>query len=411
MLPAALGALGALLLSAALASPPSPPRAPACAPDDAGLTLPAGFCASLVGQGLGAVRHLVAAPNGDLFVAVEGGSGGVLALRDADGDGAAEVQKRFGPGGGTGIALANGFLYFATADRVIRWPWAEGQLEPAGDFEVIVHNLPVGGHRAKPIVVASGDRLFVDMGSLTNSCQKQDRAAKSPGNDPCTELEQRAGVWLFSASKPNQGPADGQRWATGLRNPEALAIEPRTGVLWGATHGRDQLGQNWGFTDEESAENPAEEFGPIERGADYGWPYCYFDPRAKRKVLAPEYGGDGKKTDRCTERTMPAVGFPAHWAPLALAFYQGSTFGPEYAGGAFLAFHGSWNRAPMPQAGYRLVFVPMRDGKVAGDWRTFASPRGDPTGLRASGVAVGPDGSLYLAADAQGKIWRIVRRS
>jgi glucose/arabinose dehydrogenase len=189
----------------------------------------------------------------------------------------------------------------------------------------------------------------------------------------------------------------------------ALAVEPGTGQLYAAMHGRDQLGENWGFTDAQSAELPAEEFMQVDAGDDFGWPYCYYDWQQKLLVLAPEYGGDGKTVGRCASRKPPLIGFPGHWAPMAIAFYGGSLFPAKYRGGAFIAFHGSWNRAPLPQQGYRVVFVPFAaPGKPAGDYQTFATSEKGPTSLRPAGLAVGPDGSLYIADQSSGTIWRVM---
>ena len=174
----------------------------------------------------------------------------------------------------------------------------------------------------------------------------------------------------------------------------ATAVD-RNGTLYAAPHGRDQLGQNWGFSDTQNAELPAEEFMQVNAGDDFGWPYCYYSNDQKKKVLAPEYGGDGQKVGRCTSAKDPVMAFPGHWAPLALAFYGGGRFGPKYKGGLFAAFHGSWTRAPLPQAGYQVVFVPFANRRPSGEYSTFATAKAGPTGLRASGLAVGPDGSIY----------------
>jgi glucose/arabinose dehydrogenase len=399
-----------LLLACATASaaPAAPPSRQRCAPGNAGLTLPFGFCATLFAENVGAVRHLTVAPNGDVFVAVEGRGGGVLALRDTNGDGRADLTRRFGPGGGTGIALDSAHLYFATASKVIRWRWKPSQLEPDDASETIVTGLPTGGHRAKTILLAPGNRLYVNLGSASNSCQERDRSPHSPGKDPCPELDTRAGIWQFAADRVGQREADGVRIATGLRNAMALALQPGTGALFAATHGRDQLGENWGYSDELNAELPAEEFVQLERGDHFGWPYCYYDPLQGLKVVAPEYGGDGKTVGRCAAAKKPLLGFPAHWAPMALAFYAASQFPPAYRDGVFIAFHGSWNRAPLPQAGFRVVFIPFVRNRPAGGYSTFAADAGSPTGLRASGVAVGSDGSVYISADGNGKIWKVM---
>lgn len=384
------------------------PAPPPCAPDNAGLALAPGLCASALATDAGPVRHLVAAPNGDVYAAVEGGSGGVLVLRDADGDGTAEIREKFGEGGGTGIALGDGWLYFARADRVLRWKWTVGQLRPEGEAQVVVSGLPTGGHGAKTIAL-KGDQLFVNVGSRSNSCQQADRTERSMGVDPCPELPQRAGIWVFSASRTDQKPADGRRWATGLRNATAIAVHPGTGMLWAGTHGRDQLAAHWGFSNEYSAENPGEEVGPVPEGADYGWPYCYYDTGKRQKILAPEYGGNGETVGRCAQAASPALAFPGHWAPMAIAFPRSAALGAEFAEGAFVAFHGSWNRAPLPQQGYRVVFAPFRDGQATGTYTTVLSGAAGETSVRPSGLAIGPDGSLYVAADRNGTIWRVRR--
>jgi glucose/arabinose dehydrogenase len=383
---------------------------PACDPDDGGLLLPDGYCALLVGERLGSVRHIVVANNGDIYAGVRGrGGGGLLALRDTDGDGRADMMRTIGRTSGTGVALHGGYLYFAPNDRIVRYRLEPGELVPAEPAETVVKSLPTGGHGAKTMAFGLDGSLYVDFGSRSNSCQAQDRSARSPGRFPCKELEQRAGIWRFDPNTLDQRPSDGERWATGLRNPMALAVHPTTGELYFASHGRDQLSGNWGFTAEQNAENPSEEFGVAARGDDYGWPYCYHDPRANAKVLAPEYGGDGREVGRCAQMKDPLIGFPAHWAPMALVFNPMSALGPEYQGGAFLAFHGSWNRAPLPQEGFRVVYIPFADGKPTGEYSTFATGAGGRTSFRPSGAAIGPDGSLYIASDRSQKIWRVVR--
>jgi glucose/arabinose dehydrogenase len=398
------------LLLAGTLSPASHTGA-ACAPDNAGLTLPQGFCAVALASGLDGVRHLAIGPTGDLYAAVSGaGDGkGVVAFRDRDGDGKPEEQVAFGPGGGNDVAVHAGYLYLALDNRVLRWRLAPGKLAPEGNQEIVVDGLPGGGHSAKTIAFGATDAMYVKIGSTTNSCQAADRKAGSPGHDPCTELETHAGIWQFSASRSGQGFKDGKRIATGMRNAEAITVQPGTGELYAAIHGRDQLADSWGFSDQISAENPAEELVQVQPGDNFGWPYCYYSNQYRKKVLAPEYGGDGRKVGRCSAAKNPLIAFPAHWAPMSLAFYPSDKFGSAYNGGLFIAFHGSWNRAPLPQAGFRVVFAPFSDGKPTGSYATFATGP-SPTDLRATGLAVGTDGSLYLSADKNGKIWKIVRQ-
>jgi len=413
LLPLALTAVSA----AAPAGPPAKPAPrvrqvhapPSTCTRNGGLSLPEGFCAVLVADQLGRVRQIVVLPNGDVLAALAGGEGGLVTLRDADGDGRAEQKKYFHNEGGTGIGYRDGHVWFAPNWGVIRWKWNPGDLAPAASPETIVKGLPTGGHAAKTFAFPGGDALIVNIGSETNSCQREDRASRSPGHDPCTELETRAGLWRFQANRPGQRSRDGTRFATGLRNAMALAVEPRTGTLFAAPHGRDQLAQNWGFSDAQNAALPAEEFMAVEQGDDFGWPYCYFDGQQGKKVLAPEYGGDGRAIGRCAGTKLPLIGFPGHWAPMAIAFYTGSQFPERYRGGAFIAFRGSWNRAPLPQEGYRVVFVPFgANGRPGGAYETFATSQKGPTALRPAGVALGPDGSLYIGDEASGSVWRVM---
>jgi glucose/arabinose dehydrogenase len=169
------------------------------------------------------------------------------------------------------------------------------------------------------------------------------------------------------------------------------------------------------FTKEQNAELPAEEMQQYTEGANFGWPYCYYDPAQRKRVLSPEYGGDGKKEGDCAKFNQPVATFPAHMGPNALLFYTGTQFPQTYRGGAFVAFHGSWNRAPLPQKGYNVWFVPMKDGKAAGEPAVFADGFGgkdpimDPRKAehRPSGLTLARDGGLYVSDDVNGRIWKI----
>lgn len=406
--------------SVVLAAPSVVGAQPACRADSGGLDLPPEFCAVIVVRDAGRPRHIVVAPNGDVYAALRGGrgvEGGILALRDTTGDGRADVVERFGDRrGGTGIALHDGYLYFGRNDAVLRYALRPGELVPSGDPQVVVSGLPSDrSHAAKSIAVTPDGSLFVNIGSPSNSCQEEDRALRSPGLDPCPELERRAGIWVFDAARLDQLQDDGERWATGLRNTVALTVHPGSGQPYGVVHGRDQLHQNWEYTERASAEKPSEEFHRLESGGRYSWPYCYHDSELGRLVTAPEYGGDGEDSGRCADLAEPLLAFPAHWAPNALVFYDGASFPGAFAGGVFIAFHGSWNRAPLPQGGYNVVFAPFENGRPTGNWAVFADGfAGDDPGPRSArhrptGLAVGPDGSLYITDDHGGTIWRIFR--
>lgn len=409
--------------------------ATACPTTDAELTLPDGFCAAVFADSVSHARDLVVASNGDVYVTVEGtmpspekqlsgaakGSApySFAALRDTNHDGKADIVKHVGSLGNTGIGLSNGYLYVDEGKRIVRYARPDTQLVPTAKPEVVVNGIPLDpGHRSRNFVIGSDGALYVNVGSPSNSCQKKDRENESPGKDPCEELATRAGIWRFAANKVNQHFSPSARYATGIRNGMGLAFGP-DGKLYATQHGRDQLYANWQklFPDPKySADNPAEELLQVNQGDDFGWPYCYYAQDQKKLVDAPEYGGDGKKTDRCANKKEPVAVYPGHWAPMSLLFYNGSAFPARYRDGAFIAFHGSWNRAPEPQEGYRVVFQPMNNGSAAGNYETFANGfAGVPPAQlqpgtakhRPTGLAQGPDGALYVSDDMGGRIYRI----
>ncbi len=259
-----------------------------CPSGTAGLTLPDGFCAVLVAEGVGGVRQLAVAPGGDLYAAMSDGRAGVVAFRDANGDGKPEERAAFGPGGANDVEVHDGYLYLALRKRVLRWRLTPGKLAPEGEPEAIVEGLPDdGNHKWKSLSFGSSGEMFVSIGSATNSCQKTDRLAGSPGQDPCRELERHAGVWTFAADRPGQQFGDGRRYATGMRNALAIVIQPGSASLFAAVHGRDQLSDNWGFSDEVNANEPAEELVRVSEGDDFGWPYCYYIERVPQEGARP----------------------------------------------------------------------------------------------------------------------------
>ena len=375
---------------------------------------------TVVAEALGPARHLAVRDNGDIYVAMRQRhrGGGIAALRDTNGDGRADRIERFGDFGGTGIRIRDGYLYFAHVRGVLRYRFRGNELVPDTTPEVIVKGLPrQRSHADKPITFDDRGGLYVNVGAPSNACQEESRTPGSPGIDPCPQLERHAGIWRFDADKLGQTQADGDRFATGIRQSVAMCWTPLYGELYVVQHGRDQLHSLWPekFTVKENANLPAEEFLLVERGDNYGWPYCYYDPFKDERVLAPEYGGDGEKVGRCDQFDKPILTFPAHWAPNDLMFYEGTQFPERYRGGAFIAFHGSWNRAPLPQRGFKVVHVPF-DGRLPkGEWEVFADGFAGQEVVesvrdalyRPMGLAEGPDGALYIADSRKGRIWRV----
>lgn len=422
--------IAAAALGAALVSKnrhvPRPALAPECSPDDGGITLPAGFCASIFADTVGVARHLLVAPNGDVIVSLgdadaagttrmrgDKRAGAILGLRDTNHDGRADLQARTPVGNGTGIALWKGYLYFTNPTTVMRLPWSATTLGVRGSEETVVEGFPGRpGHGSLALAIDDAGNLYVGVGSMGNVCM-----AGAAAQNPCAQLVQRAGIWRYRADKVGQHhPINGTLFATGIRNAVAMTWSRELNGLYSLSHGRDALHQNFPklYSSEAGAENPAEEFARVEMGDDWGWPYCYHDLTAKQKLLAPEYGGDAKTQSRCTATTRPMVGFPGHWAPDGVLIYSGTMFPAEYRGGAFVAFHGSWNRSPQPEAGYSVAFAPFSNEKPTGAYSIFADGfagrRVNPGGAehRPVGVAQGLNGELYVSDDQAGRIWRIV---
>jgi glucose/arabinose dehydrogenase/mono/diheme cytochrome c family protein len=410
-------------------------EAAACREDDSGLKLPPGFCATIFADGIGHARHLVVAPNGVVYVNTWSGryygndaphAGGFLvALQDTTGTGNADLTQRFGEtaqsggAGGTGIVLYHGALFAEINDKIVRYALPAGSIVPRGPAVPVVTGLPLGGdHPMHPFTIDGEGFLYIDVATATNACQVQNRMAKSPGIDPCSELETRGGIWRYDANKTNQTFSPSGRFATGIRNAEGFAIDP-AGHVFVTQHGRDQLHANWPdrYKPEEEATQPAETLLRLSQGGDYGWPECYYDAVQKKLVLAPEYGGDGgKEVGPCATKISPIAAFPAHWAPNAMALYEKQQFPAHYRQGVFIAFHGSWDRAPYPQGGYNVVFQALAGNHASGQCEIFAdgfagameSP--GQAEHRPSGLAVGPDGSLFVSDDVRGRIYRIVYR-
>jgi len=389
-------------------------------PDDDGLKLPDGFHALVVADKLGASRFLTVAPTGDVYLR----NTNIKVLHDTKGDGHLDVIGSFGVDcgtgqGATGITFHGDYLYYTNKNTVYRYKMTPGQPIPSGDPETIVKDLPdSGGHEAKSITFDHDGNIYIDIGSPENAYSEGDRGLHAKGLDATEFLKTYGGIWRFKGDVPNQTQADGYRFITGERHTIAIGLSPVSQQIFGVMMGRDQLNtvDPEDYTAEDNAEDVAEEMHLLKDGSDWGWPYTYYDPIKMARMMAPEFGGDNKKKPDPGKYDDPVVAFPGHWAPLQMTFYTGTQFPEKYRNGAFVAFHGSWNRAPLPQAGYNIAFVPFDDkGMPAGTYEVFAdnfagipvikTPR--QAKYRPSGVAEGPDGSLYVCSD-NGRIWRII---
>ncbi|MFO1436468.1 MAG: PQQ-dependent sugar dehydrogenase [Gammaproteobacteria bacterium] len=411
----------AIGLTACHRKPPAPRPAQAaapCAADNGGLTLPPGFCAVVVADYFANLRGLAVTGRGDIYASLLNrrlNTGGLVGMRDNDGDGRAEEIVQFDSGGGVGLRVHGDFLYLGTDTSIVRYRLGEA-LKPAA-AEVVVKQLPaVGLHLSKTFTFDDHGGLLVSIGSPSNACQENDLSPGSPGRDPCPELERGAGIWRFDANRLGQTFANGKIFAAGIRNGLAMDINPGDGELYVAQHGRDELSELWPqlYTSDQGSHLPAEELLRVPEGSTFSWPYCYFDPEQQRRVLAPEYGGDGMRAGRCAEFPAPVADFPAHYGPNDLLFYRAEQFPRRYRGGLFIAFHGAYHTVSGGMTGYQVVFVPVEKGVPGSNWEVFAdgfassarTPDAEPE-HRPTALAQGADGSLYVADSVTGKIWRI----
>jgi glucose/arabinose dehydrogenase len=385
---------------------------------DESIKMPAGFCAVVFSESAGPARHLVVRKNGDVIVGVldfRRQIGGLLALRDTNHDGHADVAERFGEGGVHGVVLAgDSVLYASTATAILRYHFADS-LTPRKRIDTVIAGLPARQPPSHSLAMDARGNLIVNIGATSDGCPAT-IAPGTRGRDPCPELETSGGIWSFHTDRVNQQLKDGTRIATGLHNAVALAVNPHDATIYAVSHGRDHLNDLWPqlYSQEESATAAAEEMIRIATArADFGWPYCYYDYLKQSRVVAPEYGGDKQQTGRCERTIQPLIAFPAHWAPMSMLFYTGTMFPAAYRTGVFIAFHGSAYRAPLPEDGYHVVFLNFTRDNLAGSDTIFAtgfaggitSPEG--AAHRPVGLAQGPDGALYLSDDKGGRIWRI----
>lgn len=396
--------------------------------DSSELILPDGFYLLVVADSVGLTRHLAVNTNGDIYVKmrITTGDKGNIALRDTNNDGRADIFQRFGdyPNDGsfaTEMRIHKGYLYFSSEKVVYRQKLTPSRLVPEGKPEIIVIDYhPIQWHNAKSLAFDNRGGLYVTFSAPTNGCEDwtgyNGSSANVKGLYPCPELNDQGGIWKFDEDKLQQYQSDGKRFATGLRSVVAISWNEDDNSLYAVQHGKDYLHNHapQHFTEWQGAVLPAEEFMKIKEGENYGWPYTYYDPFKNKKMVSPEYGGNGKK--EATGFANPLMGLPAHWSPNDLLFYKGNQFPARYKQGAFVACHGSTNCAPYPQVGYFVAFIPFQNGKPIGKWEVFADGfAGTDTIVamtdaryRPMGLSEGPDGSLYVSDSKVGKIWRIL---
>lgn len=360
------------------ASPANPPRH-VTRPQGVVPRVPDGFEVSLFADGLTHARWLMVAENGDVFLA-ESRAGRVTLLRDSDGDGRADLIQPFitGLSRPHGMAIRGDYFYVADTNAVWRYAYRLGATSPDGEGEAVTAPGALGdggGHWTRSLLFApDGEHFFVAIGSRSNIAEE----------DP-----PRATIQRFRHDGSGQ-----ETWASGLRNPVGLAIEPTTGALHAVVNERDGLGDRL----------VPDYLTRIEKGAFYGWPYAWLGSN-------PQPGFAQRRPDLVARTKTPDLLFRAHSAPLGLAFYDGAQFPASYRGDAFVALHGSWN-AGEPR-GYSVVRVPFKDGRPVGHYEVFMSGfwiAGRDTAQvwgRPVGIAVTPDGSLLAADDVGQTVWRV----
>lgn len=378
------------------------------------LKLPSGFKAEILGTELGKARHMVVSSNGTVYInrskLVDGNA--ILMLKDKNNDGVYDEKKSFGNLPGTGIEIKDDYLYTASNSGIFRYKLDQNQeVVDTKKPEMLVSGLPDHGRdNAKPFTLDNSGNLLVTIGSWNDPCREPN---SGKGIMPCSVLDSAGGVWKFSATKLNQTFADGSRYATGLKNAVAMTWNIQTNSLFSAVHGRGQFHDFYPqyYTPQQSGELPAETLYEIKEGDDAGWPYIYYDQFQKKKILAPEYGGDGKKTGG-EKAINPLLAFPAHLGPNDILFYTGNMFPAKYRNGAFIAFHG---QSPELKKGYFVAFVPFKKGKPSDKWEIFADnfagvdlvkPTG-PIQHRPCGLAQGPKGELYVCDDLGETLFKI----
>lgn len=399
--------------------------------DNGGLFLPDGFGALVVVDSIGPSRHLAVNDNGDIYVKLRhiDAQPGSMALRDDNGDGKADIIQAFGgyPNDGTfatEMRIHKGYLYFSSEKVIYRQKLTPSKLIPDSKPETILTDrYPLRWHNAKSLAFDNKGGMYVTFSAPTNVCEDWktvvgEASTNIKGEYPCLQLNDFAGIWRFDDNKLGQFQSDGEKFATGLRSVVGISWNEADNSLYAVQHGRDYLHEHAPqfYSAWQGAVIPAEELMHIKKDDNFGWPYSYYDYFKKKRMLAPEYSGDGVADATGFGFANPIIGLPAHFAPNDLLFYKGNQFPARYKKGAFIAFHGAINSAPYPQTGYFVAFVPFEVGKEADKWEVFADGfagvdtvrHQDDAQYRPVGLSEGPDGSLYVIESKKGKIWRIV---
>jgi len=404
-------------------------------PDNGGLFLPGGFEALVVIDSVGKTRHITVNENGDVYAQLSNSEDGqgTVAMRDLDGDGKVDSVLHFGDyidkgKAATGLTIHNGYLYTSTRKHIYRTKLKPGELAPTSKTEVVLTdmdpNVGRNWHTTKPVAFDDKGNMYVPFGSPSDACQDLEKYGPvgipgGKGLDPCPELENHAGIWQFDADKIGLTQEDGHKFATGIRSVVGMEWNPKDKTLYAIGNGIDNFHTIFPdiFTAWQAAVLPSEKLMKITKGSNYGWPYAYYDHMQKKNVLQPGYGGDGNIVEIADNYDIPAIGFPGHWAPMDVMFYHGDQFPKRYNKGAFVAFHGSTDRAPYPMAGFIVCFVPFdENGHSTGEWEVFADgfagvevvKNTSDAVYRPMGLSTGPDGSLYISESNQGRIWRIM---
>ena len=380
-----------------------------------GLILPAGFSAFIVADSLGPLRHLAVNKLGNIYVklgSLKEGKG-IYFLSDTNHDGYMDKKIGFSDYPGTGILIKNNTLYASSNSAVFKYALNEkGQVIDTAKPVTLVKGLVDRRlDNSKSLAIDDQNNLYVSIGSYNENCRQPNSGEGIPG---CPLLDSVGGVWKFKTNILGQSYSNAVRYAKGLKNVVGLNWNGRTHSLFVMMHGRGAFNDKFPqyYTPKQSAELPAETMYELFQGADAGWPFVYYDQFQKKKMLCPEYGGDGKKSVE-GKYIHPIASFPAHLAPNDLLFYTGSQFPAKYHNGAFIVFHG---KSPELKKGYMVAFVPFKNGKPSGEWEIFAD---NFAGValdqqkaailqRPMGIAQGPDGSIYVADDLKGTIYKIM---